>query len=389
MNSLHKFEPKGIVKTAATAALCAALFAVVGCGPRDGQKEFAAAKTAYSVRDFAKAEKLLNQSLKLTADNVDALIYLARVKLELGEISAAQEVLAQAEALAPKDVDIHLLGAQIAYHAKNYDKAKAQYGALAQDANLSVVLRAQALAGLGVVEMTKNEFDLARISFLKAIRLDRRNASARYHLGLLYRDGFGFNDAALEQFETFVRLEVLADARVQKVQRTLIPQLKEAIARQAMERPGAQKRDSAASSAALSRAEAARKKNDYKTAKKEYAKAFESDVLSYPAALGLAEMWAKTDASVAGQRKTLEYYRAACALKASAVRTFVATGNLAYKLASYATAVDSYSRAVAANPSDLSAIDGLIRSLQKVGGRRKDAAAYQAYRDLIANSRKR
>lgn len=389
MNSLHKFEPKGIVKTAATAALCAALFAVVGCGPRDGQKEFAAAKTAYSVRDFAKAEKLLNQSLKLTADNVDALIYLARVKLELGEISAAQEVLAQAEALAPKDVDIHLLGAQIAYHAKNYDKAKAQYGALAQDANLSVVLRAQALAGLGVVEMTKNEFDLARISFLKAIRLDRRNASARYHLGLLYRDGFGFNDAALEQFETFVRLEVLADARVQKVQRTLIPQLKEAIARQAMERPGAQKRDSAASSAALSRAEAARKKNDYKTAKKEYAKAFESDVLSYPAALGLAEMWAKTDASVAGQRKTLEYYRAACALKASAVRTFVATGNLAYKLASYATAVDSYSRAVAANPSDLSAIDGLIRSLQKVGGRRKDAAAYQAYRDLIADSRKR
>lgn len=389
MNSLHKFEPKGIVKTAATAALCAALFAVVGCGPRDGQKEFAAAKTAYSVRDFAKAEKLLNQSLKLTADNVDALIYLARVKLELGEISAAQEVLAQAEALAPKDVDILLLGAQIAYHAKNYDKAKAQYGALAQDANLSVVLRAQALAGLGVVEMTKNEFDLARISFLKAIRLDRRNASARYHLGLLYRDGFGFNDAALEQFETFVRLEVLADARVQKVQRTLIPQLKEAIARQAMERPGAQKRDSAASSAALSRAEAARKKNDYKTAKKEYAKAFESDVLSYPAALGLAEMWAKTDASVAGQRKTLEYYRAACALKASAVRTFVATGNLAYKLASYATAVDSYSRAVAANPSDLSAIDGLIRSLQKVGGRRKDAAAYQAYRDLIANSRKR
>ena len=387
MNSLHRFGRKSAVKSAAVVAVCAAVF--VGCGPKDGQKEFAAAKTAYAVRDFVKADKLLHASLKYAADNVDVLLYLARVKLEVGELTASREAWDKAAALSPRDVDVQLLGAQLAYHAKDYAKARGVYNAIAADAKVDANVRAQALAGLGVVEMTENNFDVARLAFLKAIRLDRRNAAARYHLGLLYRDGFGFNDAALEQFETFVRLEMTADARVQRVQRKMIPELKEAIARQAMERPGAAKRDSAASAAALAKAEAALKKKDYKTAKKEYLKAFEADALSYPAALGLAEVWAKTDASVAGQKKTLEYYRAACALKASAVRTFVTTGDLAYKLASYATAVDSYSRAVAANPSDLTALDGLIRSLQKVGGRRKDAAAYQAYRDLVAASRKR
>ncbi len=387
MNSSHKFERKIASQRIALAALCAATF--VGCGPRDGQKEFAAAQTAYSVRDFAKADKLLNQGLKFAANNVDMLLYLARVKLELGELTPARAAWDKAAALSPRDVDVQLLGAQLAYHAKDYAAARKVYQALAADEKMDKNVRAQALAELGIVEMTENNFDLARITFLKAIRLDRRNAAARYHLGLLYRDAFAFNDAALEQFETFVRLEVTADVRVQKVQRTLIPELKEAIARQAAERPGAQKRDSAASAAALSRAEAALKKKDYKTAKKEYQKAYDADVLSFPAALGLAQVWAKTDASVAGQKKTLEYYRAACALKSSAVRTFVTTGDLAYKLGSYATAVDSYSRAVAANPSDLSALDGLIRSLQKVGGRKKDAAAYQSYRDVVAAARKR
>jgi tetratricopeptide (TPR) repeat protein len=387
MNSLHKFGVKGVGKSAAVVAVCAAVLA--GCGPQDGQKEFAAAKTAYEVRDLAKADKLLAESLKFAADDVDILLYAARVKLELGELTAAREVWDKANALAAKDVDVQILGAQLKYHAKDYAAAKKVYAELAADEKLDKNVRAQALAELGVVECTEDNFDIARLAFLKAIRLDRRNAAARYHLGLLYRDGFGFNDAALEQFETFVRLEVVADARVQKVQRTLIPNLKEAIARQAAETPGAEKRDSAASAAALSKAEAALKKRDYKTAKKEYQKACEADVLSYPAALGLAEVWAKTDASTAGQKKTLEYYRKACALKASAVRTFVTTGDLAYKLGSYATAVDSYSRAVAANPSDLSAIDGLIRSLQKVGGRKKDAVAYQAYRDLVSAARKR
>lgn len=383
MNSSLRFALKGV---------CAAAFAVtlVGCGARDGKKELAAAEAAYTTaHDLAKADKLIAQSLKYAADNVDALVWCTRIKLERGELSAAREALAKAESLAAGDTDVEMLGAQLAYHAKDYAAASAKFAALAANAKLDAALRAEAFAGLGVVEWTCNEYDAARIAFLKAIRLDRRNAAARYHLGLVYRDGFGYTEAALEQFEIFVRLEATADRRVLRTQRSIIPELKETIARQAMDRQGASQRDSSAAAAALTRAEAARKKKDFRTAKKEYAKAFEADALSYPAALGLAEMWAKTDASVNGQKKTLEYYRAACALKTSALKTFVATGDLAYKLGQYATAVETYSRAVAANPSDITAIDGLIRSLGRVGGRSKIAAAYQGYRDFISVPRKR
>ena len=53
------------------------------------------------------------------------------------------------------------------------------------------------------------------------------------------------------------------------------------------------------------------------------------------------------------------------------------------KLKQYATATELYSRAVAANPADISAIDGLIRALRNAGGQAKVADAYQRYRDTI------
>ena len=46
-------------------------------------------------------------------------------------------------------------------------------------------------------------------------------------------------------------------------------------------------------------------------------------------------------------------------------------------------AVEIYSRAVAANPASLDAIDGLIRALRKTGGKAKVAEAYQRYRESL------
>jgi Tfp pilus assembly protein PilF len=218
---------------------------------------------------------------------------------------------------------------------------------------------------------------------LRAIRLDRRNPSARYHLGLLYRgDSFGYLDAALEQFDVFVRLGEKADPRAQHAQRVIIPGIKEDIARRAASRRGAEKRDSAASAAALARAAAAMKKGNYKTARSEYEAAYKADVLSYPAALGLAKVWEKIDTTTAGRQRTLDWYKEACSLKPGAISTFLAAGELAAEMRQHATAAELYSRAVAANPSDISAIDGLIRALRRTGSG-KVADAYQSYRELV------
>ena len=358
--------------------------AILGCGPRDGSKEFREGKEAYELRDLKRAEKSFERSVVLAPQDADRLLYLARTELELGELAKAQAAISRAAENSDGDADVALLESQIAWHTKDYATASSGFSEIANDPKLEASVRAQGWAGLGVVEMTCDNHHLARVAFLRALRLDRRNAAAWYHLGLLYRDGFGYLEAALEQFEIFVRLEEEASPRVQKVQRTIIPALKEQIARAAMERPGAAKRNSSAAATSIATAESALKKGNAKAAREAYQLALAADPLSYPAALGLAKAWEKTDATKAGQQKAFENYKIACMLRPSSVSTFLVTGSLAAKLGLTLQAVEIYSRAVAANPASLEAIDGLIRALRKSGGKAKVAEAYQQYRLSLA-----
>ena len=364
-------------------ASAAVLAAILGCGPNDGLKEFLAGKEAYGLRDLKKAETLFEKSLAAAPQDVDRLLFLARTALELGELEKAKDLVGRAAGNSDGDADVALLESQIAWHTKDYETAKKGFADVANDAKLDAAVRAQAWAGLGVVEMTCDNHHLARIAFLRALKLDRKNAAAWYHLGLLYRDGFRYLEAALEQFEIFVRLEEEASPRVQKVQRTVISGLKEEIARAAADRPGADKRNSASCAASISTAEAAVKKGNFKQAREAYQKALAADPLSYPAALGLAKAWEKTDTTKDGQQKAFENYKIACTLRPSAVATFLSAGSLAMKLGLGLQAVEIYSRAVAANPNSPDAIDGLIRALRKTGGKEKVAAAYQSYRESL------
>lgn len=358
----------------------AVLAAILGCGPGDGAREFEQGKEAYGLRDLKTAERLFEKSVAALPQDVDRLLYLVRTELELGELEKAKDLVGRAAANSDGDADVTLLKSQIAWHVKDYKTAANGFADIANDAKLDAAVRAQGWAGLGVVEMTCDNHHLARIAFLRALRLDRKNAAAWYHLGLLYRDGFGYLEAALEQFEIFVRLEEVSNPRVQKVQRTVIPALKEQIARATAERPGVSKRDSAACAAAIAAAEAAAKKGNFKAAREAYQKALTADPLSYPAALGLAKAWEKTDAKKEGQQKAFENYKIACTLRPSAVTTFLSAGALASRFGLGLQAVEIYSRAVAANPNSQDALDGLIRALRKTGGKDKVAAAYQEYK---------
>ena len=375
------------LSSALKGASAAALAAVLGCGPGDGARTFEQGKEAYAIRDLKKAERLFAASVDATPQDADRLLFLARTELELGELSKAKETVARAVECSAGDADVALLKSQIAWHAKDYKAAAKGFTDLANDGKLSASVRSQGWAGLGVVEMTCDNHHLARVAFLRALRLDRKNAAAWYHLGLLYRDGFGYLESALEQFEIFVRLEEESSPRVQKVQRTVIPALKESIARVAAERPGVGKRNSAVCAEQISAAEAAVKKGKTKAACEAYRKALAADPLSYPAALGLARALEKADASKNGQTKAFENYRIACTLRPSAVSTFLAAGSLAMKLGFGLQAVEIYSRAVAANPVSLDAIDGLIRAFRKVGGKDRVAAAYQQYRSSLAKKK--
>ncbi len=365
------------------AAALACLLALSGCGPKDGTVEFAEGQAAYGTRSLEKAERLFEKSLEYAPSNVDALVMLARVEADLGKISEAGETIAKAVELDGGACDVVLLDAEIAFYAGDYARSAKRFSDVAEDASAGAEAQSLGWTGVGIVEMACERRDFSRIAFLRAIRLDRRNPSARYHLGLLYRgDTYGYLDAALEQFEIFVRLGKEADPRAVHAQRVIIPGIKEDIARRAASRPGADKRDSNASASALIKADAAWKKGQYKTARSAYEAAYKADVLSYPAALGLARAWEKTDSSGTGRRRALDWYKEACALRPTAIRTYLAAGDLAARLGQHATASELYSRAVAANPADISAIDGLIRALRRTG-HPGEAAAYQSYRETI------
>lgn len=370
-------------------SVCAALAALAGCGPDDGSKELEQGRDAYERQhDLKKAERLFEKSVELNATNVEAFVYLTRVNLLLGELPAANRWIAKAAELSGSSLDVKLLRAQLAWHGKDYDTAAKLFSGVAEDASLTAEERAQGWTGLGIVEMDRERRHHARTAFLRAMRLDRRAAAPRYHLGLLYME-FGYNEAALEQFEAFVRLDDPSGDRVQKVLRTKIPELKDAIVRQAAERPGVQKRDSAASAAALAKGDEAAKKGAYKTARLHYQAAAQADPLNYLAAIGLAKAWLKSDSTAEGQKKALESYRNACTLKPGAMNTFIEAGTLALKLGMYAQAVEIYSRAVATAPYKIDAIDGLIRALRRAGGANAEAQAYQSYRDFLVPPRKK
>ena len=377
------------LSSAPEAALLAGLVAafVCGCGPGDGSKELAAGEAAYEVRNFEKASRLFEKSLALAPDSADAALWLARAELERGDMAAAKRAVGRAQELSD-GADVKMVAAQVAWHLKDYDAAELWFLDLANDAKLSPEVRAQAWAGFGVVEYTQERSHLARIAFLRALRLNFKDAAARYHLGLLYRDAFGYWEAALEQLQVFARLEADASPRVQRVKLSFVPELQRKIAADAAARPGAAKRDSAAAAAALSRAAAAEKKGRNDTARREYEAALKADPLSGPAALGLAECWAKTAPSKkrGGEAnplaRALDNYKLACKLQPSRVSTFLAAGALAAKLGHHATAAECYSRAVAASPASFDALDGLIRALRKQG-KPKAAQAYQLYRESI------
>ena len=379
-------SPSSVLKCLAALALAAV---VAGCEKDDGSADFAAGRAAFESRDLKRAVKSLAAGLERNPGNVDALVLQAQALVALGELPDAAAAIDRAVELAGSDRDVVEVAAQVAFYRKDYARTAALFRQLADSAEPEV--RSRGLTGLAIVDIMQlgtSGSDMeevrarARTRLLAAIRLDGRNAAARYHLGKLYRDAFGYNESAIDQFDLFVRLAKGVDDKVKRVQRTTIPDLKETIAREAAQRPGADKRDVAASAAALKKAEAAWAKQTFKTAKLRYNDAYVADVLSYPAALGLAKAWEKTDTSKPGQLEALNYYKVACALRPSAKDVHLHTGELALKLGQAAVAVETFSRAVAASPNDVTAIDALIRALQKAG-RGKTAAVYQQYRATI------
>jgi len=365
---------------------------MAGCdkAPGDGLAEFRKGKAELEARDLKNAVKHLSASVKECATNFEVQVTLASTCLALGDIASAEQAAAAAKELMPDSAEALLLDAEIGWMAKDFARAKKGYSAVANAKQLPAELRSQALSSRAVVELAENEFDQARLSLWRAMRLNRRNAAAWYHLGILSRDTWKFDEAALMQFTSAASCLDPKSERAHDILRNVIPALRDAVSRAAAVKPGATAPDSGSAAKLITEGEALLTKRDQakdlkskkdltSKALKKFAAAYEADRFSYPAAWKYAELLAKTGKTSADVDKTLAVYSAAIDAKPMSLTTSLAAARYAIYNKRWITAAKILNHALAHDPESKQLLDLYIMALQK-NGDNKTAALYQAWR---------
>ena len=381
MNFSQKYA-RSVMAAAAAAALVSG-----GCGRSDGTAEYEAGVKAFEGGNFNEARDKFSKSLEYGPENASAAIMLARTLVASGDLKAASAAAEKAMELAPGDADAVMTAAQTAFYARNYALARKLFGELASKPGYTPQIRSAALASLAVVDIAcisgrDMEYfrESARTGFLLARRSDPRNAAARYHLALLYRDSYGYAESALDQFELYARLDRKDAARVERTRTKTIPELRETIAKNPQR--SAERRDSLLSAKELRNAETARAKGDFKAARKAYERARRADALNFQAVMGLAETSYRASPTKAGATEAFRLCREAWGLRPTSKEALVKAGEYALKAGNAAGAVEAYSRALAAAPNDAATAAALANAFVKNGKRRAAEPVARYAREL-------
>ena len=367
-------KKKAILPLACLAAV------IAGCNetPNDGSADFAKGKAAYDARDLKTAVRHLTASVQACATNFEACVTLALANLALGDVDGADRAIKAARKISPDSAEALLADAEVGWLAKDFARAKSGYSAVANAKHLSANLRSQALSSRAVVELADNEFDQARISLWRAMKLNPRNPSAWYHLGVLSRDTWKFDDAALQQFTAASNFFDPSSDRLRDVLRNVIPALRDAAARAGAAKPGVTARNPGAAAKLIGEGEELVAKKQTTKALKKFAAAYEADRLSFPAAYNYAKLLAATEKTSAGVDKTLQVFAAALDAKPISQEAGLAAARYAMYNKRWATAAKMLNRSLAYYPESKPMLRLYIDALQKTGDA-KTAALYQSW----------
>ena len=353
-----------------------AVAAVAGCAPDDGGADFQKGEAAYGLRDFNLAAACFKAAAEKCPTNLAARVRLASVKVDLGDIAGARSAVESALAVAPDSAEALLLDGHIAYIAKDYARARKDFAAVMSDSGLPGGIRSKAMVAQAVMEITANMFDRARLTLWRAVRLDRRNAAAWYHLGYLSRDTYRFESAALEQFQMASRL-MKDPVRAKAVTRDIIPMVMESIRAKMSGKAGAAKRDPGAAAKLVAEGEALAKSSAAKAAAK-FSEAYGKDPLSYAAAWNFARAYsaaAKSDAEIA---KVLAAFQDAIDQRPNSQSTYRTAAKFASDRRRPMMAAKFLSQALAHDPEDKTTLAEYVQALRRLG-KTTEAKLYEAY----------
>lgn len=353
-----------------------ALAVLAGCGLDDGVADYEKGEVAYAARDLQAAVLCFNAAAAKNPTNFMARIKLAIANMDLGEIAAAKAAVESAIAIDPTSAEARLLAGNIAYFAKDYAGAKRAFADVSAAGHLPKEVRSKAMVSLAVLELTADMFERARVSLWRAVRLDRRNAAAWYHLGYLSRDTFRFEDAALEQFQMASRL-MTDPVRAKAVTHEIIPTIRESLRAKVAGKPGAAGRNPGAAAKLVSEGEALAKENPKKAAVK-FAEAYGKDPLSYAAAWNFARSKGASAKSDADISRVLSAFQDAIDQRPNSQLTYRTAARFALERRRPIRAEKFLSQALAHDPEDRTTLSLYIQVLRRLG---KTAAAklYEAY----------
>ena len=237
-------------------------------------------------------------------------------------------------------------------------------------------IRSKAMVSQAVLELTADMFDRARVSLWRAVRLDRRNAAAWYHLGYLSRDTYRFEDAALEQFQMASRL-MTDPVRVKAVMQDIIPTIRESLRAKIAGKPGAATRDPGAAAKLVTEGEGLVKRDPKKAAAK-FAEAYAKDPLSYAAAWNFAKAKdesAKSDADIA---RVLTAFQDAIDQRPNSQLTYRTAAQFALNKRRPIRAEKFLSQALAHDPEDKRSLGLYVQTLRRLG-KTAEAKIYDMY----------
>ena len=352
------------------------LAVMAGCGPDDGTADYEKGEVAYASRDLQAAVLCFSAAAAKNPTNFKARVKLALANMDLGEIAAAKAAVGSAIAIDPASAEARLLDGNIAYLAKDYAGAKSAFADVSAARQLPGEIRSKAMVSQAVLELTANLFERARVSLWRAVRLDRRNAAAWYHLGYLSRDTFRFEDAALEQFQMASRL-MTDPVRVKAVMQDIIPTIRESLRAKIAGKPGAATRDPGAAAKLVTEGEGLVKRDPKKAAAK-FAEAYAKDPLSYAAAWNFAKAKdesAKSDADIA---RVLTAFQDAIDQRPNSQLTYRTAAQFALNKRRPIRAEKFLSQALAHDPEDKRSLGLYVQTLRRLG-KTAEAKLYDMY----------
>lgn len=341
-----------IAFTSLTMLLAATL---VGCGDSKTEEE----KPATAVPETVQRQE--------GAASFETCMEQALGALARGDAAAATQSVGEALEQTPDSAEAVLVRGQAALKSRDFARARADFAAVAGDASLPAALRSDAWAARGVAEMAQKAGEQARISFLQAIRLNSRNASARYHLGKVLREYFHFDGAALEQFMMAAGCPGLPAAQAKKIKDELIPELSKASKAFEVSVVGKGKCDEKAAKKLIADGDGLLKRKMTTMALKKYEEAFKADRSYEPAALKYVTELRKAGKSSANVEKAFDAYRVLFALRPAREDYYYNAAQFAFEKGRWSVAVSILDRGLAYHPTSMKLLDLQVSSLQKAG----------------------